>query len=97
MLDRIDRILTPLRYTFFSGSPPSKNPRVKLAWPATISRWVTDQQVFPVGLVYDAKVLLGVMTARPMVAGVLQIISEPTLVVSRARTSQLRRIRWCTC
>jgi hypothetical protein len=49
-----------------------------------------------VGLVYDPRGLPGVTTARPGVAGVLQMVSEPTLVVSRARTGQLRRIRWCT-
>jgi hypothetical protein len=35
-LQRIDRILIPPRYTFFSGSPPTKNPRVKRAWPGAI-------------------------------------------------------------
>jgi hypothetical protein len=39
-----------------------------------------------VGLVYDPRGLPGVTTARPEVPGVLQMISEPTLVVSRART-----------
>jgi hypothetical protein len=48
------------------------------------------------GLVYDSKGLPGVMTARPEVAGVLQMVSEPTLTVSRARTGQLRRVRWRT-
>jgi hypothetical protein len=37
--------------------------------------------------------LTGVTTARPGVAGVLQMVSESTLAVSRARTGQLRRIR----
>jgi hypothetical protein len=46
-----------------------------------------------VGLVYDIRGLPGVTTVRPGVAGVLQMISEPTRVVSRARTGQLRRIR----
>jgi hypothetical protein len=46
-----------------------------------------------VGLVYDPKGLPGVMTARPGVAGVLQMVSELTLTVSRACTGQLRRIR----
>jgi hypothetical protein len=46
-----------------------------------------------VGLVYDPRGLLGVTTARPGVAGVLQMISEPTLVVSQVRIGQLRRIR----
>jgi hypothetical protein len=49
-----------------------------------------------VGLVYDPRGLTGVTTVRPEVAGVLQMVSEPTLVVSRARTCQLRRIRWRT-
>jgi hypothetical protein len=45
------------------------------------------------GLVYDPRGLPGVMTTRPRVAGVLQMVSELTLVVSRVRTGQLRRIR----
>jgi hypothetical protein len=49
-----------------------------------------------VGLVYDSRVPPRVMTARPGVAGVLQMVLELTLVVSRARTGQLRRIRWRT-
>jgi hypothetical protein len=49
-----------------------------------------------VGLVYNPRGLPGVMTASPGVAGVLQMVSEPILVVSRARTDQLRRIRWRT-
>jgi hypothetical protein len=48
------------------------------------------------GLVYDPKGLPGVTTARPGVAGVLQMVSELILAVSRARTGQLRRIRWRT-
>jgi hypothetical protein len=46
-LNRIDRILIPLRYTFFSGSPPVKNFGVKHAWPRAISGWVIDREVFP--------------------------------------------------
>jgi hypothetical protein len=49
-----------------------------------------------VGLVYDPRVLPGVMTARPRVNEVLQMVSESTLAVSRAHTGQLRRIRWHT-
>jgi hypothetical protein len=49
-----------------------------------------------VGLVYDFKELAGVTTTRPGVARVLQMVSEPTLVVSRAHTSQLRMIQWRT-
>jgi hypothetical protein len=47
-----------------------------------------------VGIVYDLRELPAVTTVRPRVAGVLQMVSEPTLAVSRARTCQLRRIRW---
>jgi hypothetical protein len=46
-----------------------------------------------VGLVYDPSGLARVTTARPRVAGVLQMVSELTLAVSRARTGQLRMIR----
>jgi hypothetical protein len=49
-----------------------------------------------VGLVHDPRELIRVMIARPGVAGVLQMVSEPTLVVSWARTGQLRRIWWRT-
>jgi hypothetical protein len=48
------------------------------------------------GLVYDPRGLPGVTTARPRVAGVLEMVSEPTLTVSRVRTGQLRRIWWRT-
>jgi hypothetical protein len=49
-----------------------------------------------VGLIYDLRRLPGVTTARPGVVGVLQMVSEPTLMVLRVRTGQLRRIRWRT-
>jgi hypothetical protein len=49
-----------------------------------------------VRLVYDPRGLPGVTTARPGVARVLQMVSKPTLAVSRARTGQLSRIRWRT-
>jgi hypothetical protein len=42
----IDIILIPSRCTFFFGSPPAKNSRVKRAWPGAILRWVIDQKVF---------------------------------------------------
>jgi hypothetical protein len=44
---RIDRILIPSRYTFFSGSPTTKNYEVKRAWPEAILGWVTEREVFP--------------------------------------------------
>jgi hypothetical protein len=47
-----------------------------------------------VRLVYNPRGLSGVTTVRPGVAGVLQMVSEPTIAVSQARTGQLRRIRW---
>jgi hypothetical protein len=37
------------------------------------------------GLVCDPRELLGVMTVRSEVARVLQLVSEPTLMVSHAR------------
>jgi hypothetical protein len=42
------------------------------------------------------------MTTRIGVIGMLQMVSEPTLMVSQARTGQLREIRWrmgqgCEC
>jgi hypothetical protein len=46
-----------------------------------------------VGLIYDPRGLSGVTTARP---GVLQMVLELTLAVSRARMGQLKRIRWRT-
>jgi hypothetical protein len=46
-LNRIDRILIPPRYTFFSESTPAKNSGVKHAWPEAISGWATDWEVFP--------------------------------------------------
>jgi hypothetical protein len=45
-----------------------------------------------VGLVYDPRELTGVTTVRLRVAGVLQIVLEPTLAVLQARTGQMRRI-----
>jgi hypothetical protein len=45
------------------------------------------------GLVYDFRELPGLMTVRSGVAGVLQMVSEPTLTVSWACTNQLRRIQ----
>jgi hypothetical protein len=52
--------------------------------------------LWPVGLVYDPRGLLGVTTARSGVPGVLQMVPEMTLAVSQVRTGQLRRIRWRT-
>jgi hypothetical protein len=46
ILTRIDRILIPPRYIFFSESPPAKNSRVKRVWHGAISGWVTDREVF---------------------------------------------------
>jgi hypothetical protein len=49
-----------------------------------------------VGLVYDSRGLPEVTITRPGLSGVLQMVLKPTLVVSRARTGQLRRMRWRT-
>jgi hypothetical protein len=48
------------------------------------------------GLIYDPRGLPGVTTVRLEVPEVLQIVSEPTLVISWVCMSQLRRIRWRT-
>jgi hypothetical protein len=45
-LNRIDRILIPLRYIFFFVSPPANNSEVKHTWPGAILGWVTDRKVF---------------------------------------------------
>jgi hypothetical protein len=45
-----------------------------------------------VGLIYDPRELLRVTTARSGVVGVLQMVSEPTPVVSSSCMGQLRRI-----
>jgi hypothetical protein len=44
-------------------------------------------------LLYDSRELLGVTTTRLGVAGVLQMISESTLTISRACAGRLIRIR----
>jgi hypothetical protein len=49
-----------------------------------------------VRLVYDPRRLSGVTIVSPGVPGVLQMVSESTLTVSRAHTGQLRRILWRT-
>jgi hypothetical protein len=46
------------------------------------------------GLVYDPRELPGVTITRPGVVGVLQMVSEPTLMVSWVGTDQLRMIQW---
>jgi hypothetical protein len=49
-----------------------------------------------VGLVYIPRELLRVTIVRPRVAGVLKMVSEPTLTVSWARMGQFRRIQYHT-
>jgi hypothetical protein len=83
-----DRILIPPRYTFFFGSPTEKNSRLGVlgleqfhdGWPIEKSSQVhisEDKSVqkrleLVCRLVYDPRWLLGVMTIRSRVAGVLQ-------------------------
>jgi hypothetical protein len=45
-LNRIDRILIPSKYTFFSISLTAKNCRVKRVWLGPISGLVTDRELF---------------------------------------------------
>jgi hypothetical protein len=47
----------------------------------------TKDPCWSVGTIYDPRELPGVSIAGPRVYGVLQVISEPTLVVSRACVS----------
>jgi hypothetical protein len=44
----------------------------------------TKGSCWSVGTIYDARELPGVSTVDPRVDGVLQVVSEPTLAVSRA-------------
>jgi hypothetical protein len=44
----------------------------------------TKDSCWSVGTIYDPKKLPEVSTAGPRVEGVLQVVSEPILVVSRA-------------
>jgi hypothetical protein len=83
-----DRILIPPRYTFFFGSPTEKNSRLGVlgleqfhdGWLIEKSSQVhisEDKSVqkrleLVCRLVYDPRGLLGVMTIRSRVAGVLQ-------------------------
>jgi hypothetical protein len=44
-----------------------------------------------VGLVYDLRRLRGVTTTRPRVVGVLQMVSEQTLMVSQTSMSSVEK------
>jgi hypothetical protein len=44
----------------------------------------TKDSCWSVGIIYDPRDLPGVSTTGPEVDGVLQVVSEPTLAVSRA-------------
>jgi hypothetical protein len=46
-----------------------------------------------VGLIYDPMKLLGVTIAMFEVARMIQMVSELTIVISRTRTGQLKRIQ----
>jgi hypothetical protein len=47
MLNRIDKILIPPRYTFLFRSPTTNNSRVKRAWPEANSGCVAVWEIFP--------------------------------------------------
>jgi hypothetical protein len=53
MINMIDRILIPPRYTFFYERPPAKNSVVKHDWSGAISEWVTDREVSRVHMSED--------------------------------------------
>jgi hypothetical protein len=101
----INRILIPTSYNFFSGSPSPKNSKVKRAWPGAMgdrlgsSSWVctSEDKVRRKDLCWSVKVVY-VLEKWPDVSGPgleevgrYRMVSEPTLTVSRARVSQLRR------
>jgi hypothetical protein len=46
-INKIDRIHIPPWYTFFSGSPPTKNSGVKCTWFRENSGWAINREVFP--------------------------------------------------
>jgi hypothetical protein len=89
MLNRIKRVLIPIRCIFFFGSLSQKNLWIKRAWPRAILRWLTNREVFSsvhewvqsahkntrVGLwiAYNPRGLPGVSITGPGVDGVLQI------------------------
>jgi hypothetical protein len=96
----IERVLIPTRCIFFFGSLSQKNLEVKRAWPRAILGWVTDRKFsrvcmsedkvctkdscWCVGMIYDPRELPEVSIVGSKVYGVLQLVSEPTLTVSRA-------------
>jgi hypothetical protein len=90
----------PTRCIFFFGSLSRKNLQVKRAWLGAIwdglptekfsrvriseDKLHTKDSCWSVGTIYDPRELPGVSTIGSGVDGVLQVVSEPTLVVSRA-------------
>ncbi|TVU01059.1 hypothetical protein EJB05_53492, partial [Eragrostis curvula] len=106
-LNRIDRILISTSCNFFSGSSSRKNSEVKRAWlgamgdrPGSPSRVRTSEDkvrrkdmCWYVRSVLIPRELPGVR-ARPRGGGTLQVVSEPTLVVSRARVGAVAQA-WC--
>ena len=105
-------ILIPTSCNFFFGSPSLKNSKVKRAWPGAMgdrpgssSRVrMSEDKVRRKDWCWSVRVVL-VLVKLPDVsgpglveAGRYRMVSEPTLAVSRARVSQLRRHGahgWC--
>jgi hypothetical protein len=99
-LNRINRVLIWTRCIFFFGSLSWRNLQVKHAWLGAIwDGWPTEKfprvrmsedkvrtkdPCWFVGTIYDPRELPRVITADPGLDGVLQVVSKPTLTVSRA-------------
>ena len=105
-------ILISTSCNFFSRSPSLKNSKVKRAWPGAMGDRpgssfrvrMSEDKVRRKDWCWSVKVVL-VLVKLPDVsgpglveAGRYKMVSEPTLAVSRARVSQLRRHGahgWC--
>jgi hypothetical protein len=98
-LNRINRVSIRTRYIFFFGILSRKNLQVKRAWLGAIwdgwptgkfsqvrmseDKVCTKDSCWSMGTIYDPRELPGVSTIGPGLDGMLQVVSEPTLAVSR--------------
>jgi hypothetical protein len=111
MLNMINRILILTSCNFFSGRLSPKNSKVKRAWPGAMgdrpgssSRGRTSEdKVRRKDLCCSVRAVY-ILEKRPDISGSglevgrYRMVSEPTLAVSRARASQMRRHGahgWC--
>jgi hypothetical protein len=100
MLNRINRVSIPTRCIFFFGSLSQKNLQVKHTWLGEIwdgcptgmfsrvcmseDKVRTKDSCWSMGTIYGPRELSGVSIAGLGLDVVLQVVSEPTLTVSRA-------------